>query len=186
MFIMLILHLINMDNNHSPVVFRHNFSENIMKHLYDFAKIHQYDSRADYKDAWSEWTDQHNIDICNEHKRLKENGFNGDIYDKMYKSARYYFRKKKDYGERKKELTNRKNYVALDNEFLQKMDIHMERHCQGEKPSIAFESFCIMYEEDIDAEERRMEEDYKMGKEEFLKKIKKTYKNRHFQNISKK
>lgn len=175
-----------MDSNSSSKIFRHNFSDTIMKHLYEFSKMHQYDSRPDYKEAWGTWTDENNTLICEEQKRLKENGFEGDIYDKMYKSARYYFRKKKDFGERKKELVERKKYVALDNEILEKMDIHMERHCYEEKPALCFEAFCIMYENEIDAEETRLYEEHNMDKDEFLKKLKKTYKNRYFQNISKK
>ena len=27
---------------------------------------------------------------------LKESGFEGDVYDKMYKSARYYYKKRQD------------------------------------------------------------------------------------------
>ena len=174
-----------MDSNSSCKVFRHNFSETIMQHLYEFSKMHQYDSRADYKEAWEAWTDENNTLICNEQKRLKENGFEGDIYDKMYKSARYYFRKKKDFGERKKELVERKKYVALDNEMLEKMDIHMERHGAELKPSLCFESFCIMCEEEIDAEERRLYDEHNMDKGEFLKKLKKTYKNRCFLALNK-
>lgn len=173
-------------NNESTTVFRHNFSDSTMKILYNFAKLHQYDVRADYKESWKQWTEENNNIIFEEQKRLKENGFNGDIYDKMYKSARYYFRKKKDFGERKRENVERKKYIALDNELLEKMDIHMERYCHGEKPAICFEMFCIMFEEDINNEERRLCEDYNISTGDFSKKIKKTYKNRHFQNISRK
>lgn len=169
-----------------PAVFRHNFSESIMKCLYDFSKIHQYDARSDYKEAWNVWTENHREEIGVEEQRLKKNGFHGDVCDKMYKSARYYFRKKKDFGERKKESSIRKQYVALDNMFLEKMDSHMTRHSCGEKPAICFEMFCIMYENDIYEEETRMSEEYNMDKTEFLKKIKKTYKNRYFQNVNKK
>lgn len=169
-----------------PVIFRHNFSESIMKGLYDFSKIHQYDVRSDYKEAWNVWTENHREEIGAEEQRLKENGFDGDVCDKMYKSARYYFRKKKDFGERKKESSIRKQYIALDNMFLEKMDCHMTRHSCGEKPALCFEMFCIMYENDIYEEENRMSEEYNMDKTEFLKKIKKTYKNRYFQNMNKK
>jgi hypothetical protein len=167
-------------------IFRHNFSEDIMKCLYDFSKIHQYDARSDYKEAWGVWIEIHKDMVSLEERRLKENGFEGDVYDKMYKSARYYFRKKKDFGERKKEQSTRKKYVALDHMFLEKMDTHMLRHCLGEKPALCFEMFCIMHEMDIYEEEDRVCHDYGIIKEDFMKKIKKTYKNRYFQNISKK
>ena len=162
--------------------FRHNFSESIMKALYGFAKMHQYDARNDYKDAWKDWTESNEPVIREEEERLKGNGFTGDFQDKMYKSGRYYFRIKKDFGERKKELSVRKQYIALDNDLIEIMDNHILRHGHGLKPAICFEEFCIRHEEEIDAEEKRLFEEYDLVQDAYSKKIKKTYKNRCYQN----
>ena len=180
--------------------FRHNFSESIMKSLYGFAKMHQYDARNDYKDAWKDWTESNEVAIQEEKARLKGNGFTGDFQDKMYKSGRYYFRNKKDFGERKKESVVRKQYIALDNDLIEIMDNHIMRygygqgqgqgqvqgqgqiHWDGLKPAICFEEFCIRHEEVIDEEEKRLFEEYGVAQEAYSKKIKKTYKNRYFQH----
>lgn len=162
--------------------YRHNFSSTMMSALYEFSKVHQYDAREDYKEVWVAWMEENEVIICEEIKLLKSKGFEGDVREKMYKSGRYYFRKKNDHGERHKEKQNRKKYVALDHEFLDLMDNHITRSDILFKPSTMFESFCILYEHEINEEESRMEQEHNMSHEEFNKKIKKTYKNRYFQN----
>lgn len=170
----------------SPTVYRHNLSDEIMKSLYDFSKIHQYDDRVDYKDAWASYMEGNENMINIEAKRLKEQGFEGDVREKMYKSGRYYFRKKKDHGDRKKETRVRKKYISLDHQFLELMDDHILRYTVSSKPAISFESFCISCEDEINEEETRLREEYKMDVVDFNKKLKKTYKNRCFQNNMKK
>jgi len=78
----------------SMQVFRYNFAESVMDELTAFAKLHEHDSRADFKDAWKSWMSQNKSLIDAETSRLVQAGFIGDVMDKMYKSVRYYFRKK--------------------------------------------------------------------------------------------
>ena len=166
-------------------IYRHNFSSTMMSALYEFSKVHQYDAREDYKEAWIAWMDENEVIIYEEIKLLKAKGFEGDVREKMYKSGRYYFRKKNDHGERHKETQMRKKYVALDHEILDLMDNHMRRIDDLSKPSIMLESFCILHEKELDEEELRLTQEYNMSRDEFYRKIKKTYKNRYFQNINK-
>ena len=76
--------------------YRHEFSKDFMAELSRFSKVHQYDDRHAYKSEWQKWINQEEIaqamDI--EKRRLQENGYIGDIDDKMFKAGRYYFRKK--------------------------------------------------------------------------------------------
>ena len=76
--------------------YRHEFSKEFMAELSRFSKVHQYDDRHAYKSEWQKWIKQEEIaqamDI--EKRRLQENGYIGDIDDKMFKAGRYYFRKK--------------------------------------------------------------------------------------------
>ena len=190
------LRFIIMECTSKTTTFRHNFSDSIMKSLYGFAKMHQYDARNDYKDAWKDWTESNEVAIQEEKARLKGNGFTGDFQDKMYKSGRYYFRNKKDFGERKKESIGRKQYIALDNDLIEIMDNHIMRYGYGQgqgqgqgqghgqelKPAICFEEFCSRHEEVINDEEKRLFEEYGVAQDDCAKKIKKTYKNRYFQN----
>jgi hypothetical protein len=76
-------------------IFRFKFTEAFMEDLYKFSKIHQYDHRKDFKEAWTIWIEENNDIIDEEVERLLALGYDGDILDKMFKSARYYFRKKR-------------------------------------------------------------------------------------------
>jgi len=76
--------------------YRHEFSKEFMAELSHFSKVHQYDDRHTYKSEWQKWITQTNIEQAMdfEKRRLQENGYIGDIDDKMFKAGRYYFRKK--------------------------------------------------------------------------------------------
>ena len=76
--------------------YRHEFSKEFMAELSRFSKVHQYDDRQTYKSEWQKWTSQDEIAEAMEveRRRLQENGYTGDIDDKMFKAGRYYFRKK--------------------------------------------------------------------------------------------
>jgi hypothetical protein len=76
--------------------FRFEFSKSFIDELSRFSKVHQFDERRTYKEAWQKWKSNPEIDniITFEVRRLEESGYVGDIEDKMFKSGRYYFRKK--------------------------------------------------------------------------------------------
>jgi hypothetical protein len=83
-------------NNINIRTYRHEFGKEFMANLSCFSKVHQYDDRHTYKSEWAKWTQQ--IEIAQaidvEKRHLNENGYTGDIEDKMFKAGRYYFRKK--------------------------------------------------------------------------------------------
>ncbi len=78
--------------NNNIKTYRHEFGKEFMSQLSDFSKVHQYSDRHSYKAEWAKWTQQeeiaHAIDV--EKRRLVENGYMGDIDDKMFKAGRYY------------------------------------------------------------------------------------------------
>ena len=77
------------DNNLPIVIYRFKFTEEFMEDLYKFSKIHQYDDRKDFKEAWKVWTKENENIINDEMRRLLNLGYEGDVLDKMFKSARY-------------------------------------------------------------------------------------------------
>ena len=82
--------------NNNIKTYRHEFGKEFMADLSRFAKVHQFDDRHTYKSEWAKWAQQYNIAQAMEmeKRRLEENGYKGDIDDKMFKAGRYYFRKK--------------------------------------------------------------------------------------------
>ena len=82
--------------NNNIKTYRHEFGKEFMADLSRFSKVHQFDDRHTYKSEWAKWAQQYNIAQAMEmeKRRLEENGYKGDIDDKMFKAGRYYFRKK--------------------------------------------------------------------------------------------
>ena len=172
------------DNDVNINIYRYKFTEDFTNEMYKFSKIHQYDHRKDFKEAWEIWLEDNDEIASGEVRRLTNLGYDGDILDKMYKSARYYFRKK---STEKKAPQKRRAYQSVQKDLLESMDDHIKCHINEEdyKPSEGFDRFC---KENIDLLKEEVSILCKNGftnSEEIKQKIKKTYKNRYFILISK-
>lgn len=164
-------------------IYRFKFTQNFMDELYKFSKIHQYDDRKLFKEAWKNWAEEKEDLIEDEISRLNKLGYDGDVLDKMFKSARYYFRKK---GTSKPEPKERKKYIGVHKDLLDAMDLHIfnGRNSPDYKPSDGFVDFCKTNTTDLKEEIVRLLEN-KLDSSEIMSKIKKTYKNRYFISITK-
>lgn len=160
-------------------IYRYNFEDEFAQQLYIFAKIHQYDNRHDFKEAWNVWIDDNNDMIELEINRLISLEYNGNILDKMFKSARYYFRKKKT---AQKEPTKRREYTSVDKEVLYYMTEHIIKNIANEKykPSDGFANFCKHNAELVLKEIKNLYCDGSYDGNEIKAKLKKTYKNRYY------
>jgi len=157
--------------------FHHNFSDQIAERFTYFATLHRYDDRKTFKEAWQKWILEEDVaaDIQTEIQSLETNHYTGDILDKMFKSVRYYYRKKPIVP---KLPSTRKTYVALPVSILESMDKHiietMLQHTNPEttecsiSPAKAFE----LYMQPHNQEQQQTQID--------IPKYKKTYKNRFF------
>jgi hypothetical protein len=166
-------------------IYRYKFTDDFVSNLFQFSKIHQYDHRKDFKEAWNLWLEENDSIVSGEVRRLKELGYEGDVLDKMFKSARYYFRKK---STEKKEPVQRRNYVCVGKELLESMDEYIKSTIRNQdicKPSDSFNEFC---KKNMDLLKESINILVKNGisdSTEIKNKIKKTYKNRYFMIISK-
>ena len=157
-------------------IYRYKFTQDFMDELHNFSKIHQYDDRVQFKEAWEIWIIEFDESIRSEVERLSYNGYQGDILDKMFKSARYYFRKKSTI---KPEVKERREYVSFQKELLNLMDDHIKN--TKLKPANGFSDFCNTNIESLKKEivyliDHNITTDFKMIQTKF----KKTYKNRYF------
>lgn len=160
-------------------IFRYKFTDDFTSELFRFSKVHQYDHRKDFKEAWEIWMEE-NGDIINiEVRRLTNLGYDGDIIDKMFKSARYYFRKKTIV---KKEPLNRRDYVGISKKMLGEMDSHIKTKMNDidYKPSDGFDDFCNESLKTLKEEVSNLCKHGFNDSKEIKNKIKKTYKNRYF------
>jgi hypothetical protein len=171
------------EDNIDVSIYRYKFTQNFMDELYKFSKIHQYDDRVSFKEAWEEWVEESEELIEGETLRLEDLGYEGDVLDKMFKSARYYFRKK---STTKIEPKERRKYIGVQKDLLDAMDTHIKTGINSDeyKPSDGFNHFCINNKDILKAEIERLLEN-KINSDDIMKKIKKTYKNRYFIKISK-
>ena len=162
-------------------IYRFKFTEEFMEELHNFSKVHQYDHRKDFKEAWVKWADNNEDIISKEVDRLKTLGYPNDdiIDDKMFKSARYYFRKKSSV---RPEPKQRRQYIVVDHELLDKMDLHIISNIYNEdyKPKTAFIMFCKEYKVVLQQTILTMGEKGVFDAKLIEDKIKKTYKNRYF------
>jgi hypothetical protein len=153
--------------------FHFGFSEDIAQRFTYFATLHRYDDRKSFKESWGKWILVPDVAqaIAQETATLEEQGYQGDILDKMFKSVRYYYRKKPAVP---KEPKQRKAYVSLSTDILEKIDKHVVdtivQHTDPEtnvcdiSPAKAFDEYRkTIVDQQID-----------------LAKYKKTYKNRFF------
>jgi len=131
----------NDETNININIYRYKFTNEFTEELFKFSKIHQYDHRTIFKEAWDEWLKNNSEIVDEEIRRLINLRYNGDILDKMFKSARYYFRKK---STEKKEPSKRRIYVGAQKELLTSMDDHINKniHIENFKPSEGFDEFC--------------------------------------------
>lgn len=161
-------------------IYRFKFTENFMDELMHFSKIHQYDNRKEFKEAWELWVNENNDIVKNEIVRLTKLNYVGDINNKMYKSARYYFRTKSIV---KIPAVARKEYISLDNDILHAMDEHIEnnRKQKDYSPKNGYISFCndVKYIETINNSIKLLMKKGIAPSNDISAKIKKTYKNRY-------
>ena len=168
-------------NNTNHNIYRFKFTNEFTDELYKFSKIHQYDHRKDFKEAWDLWTEDNDGLVSEEVRRLNNIGYDGDILDKMFKSARYYFRKK---STEKKAPVQRRQYIGTNKEFLEAIDDYIKSNI-SDKPSDGFDDFCKNNKELLKEEVQKLCNNGFTDANEIKQKIKKTYKNRYFLIVNK-
>ena len=184
-------------------VLRFEFSAAVIHAVTAFVGTHRYDDRKTYKEAWTAWllTEDTAALLDAEHARLNNLGYTGDVADKLFKSARYYFRGKlqqQSQQQSQQQRRRRQKYVAVNRTLLDAMDEHIERGINT--PALGFADFCTAHAEDAVLQTEvaslfaRYSETYSETNatnatnatsdtqimQEILNKLKKTYKNRYF------
>lgn len=159
-------------------IYRYTFTAPFSRELFAFAKVHQYDHRNAFKEAWQGWVEDNHDMVHEEVKHLESMGYQGDALDKMFKSARYYFRKK---STEKKEPAKRRTYIGLHKPLIQAMDVHiLDTLLEDMKPSEGFDAFCEKHKDLLKEQVVLLSQAGINDARALRDKIKKTYKNRYF------
>ena len=172
------------ENTNDINIYRYKFTNEFTCELFTFSKIHQYDHRKDFKEAWKIWLEENESIVDDEVRRLHNLNYEGNVQEKMFKSARYYFRKK---STEKKEPIERRIYVSVQKDLLDAIDEHINLQIKNEnyKPSQGFDEFCKYNIDLLKNEVNILCKNGLTDSNEIRKKIKKTYKNRYFLIIKK-
>ena len=169
-------------NEPKSKIFRYKLSDEIMENIAQFAKIHQFDDRHMYKEAWTRWLAAEQDNVEREVARLQHLDYHGDILDKMFKAGRYYFREKEAITkEQQTKEKAKREYIVMDPVIIHAMDNHLRGLINNKnfKPAVAYDQFCDEQVELLRVEIRRLMVQNISG-EKMSEKFKKTYKNRYF------
>lgn len=178
-----------MNINNNIKTYRFKLDNNLINLIQNFAEIHQYDDRKIFKEFWEEWLETNQEIILQESIRLKDLNYKGNLNDKLYRSARYYFRNKclETKHDRDSDINNindkKRDYIMINSNIINIIDDHINYNIKNNDFTPA-SGFLLFYDSNIkilDNEFNRLANDntdYK--KKDFYNKIKKTYKNRYF------
>ena len=162
--------------------FRYNFSDNFVKNLIVFAKNNKNTDFDLFNQNYQEWLDLNKDLVKQEELLLKNLGYVGNINDKIFKSARYYFNNKSF----DKKVKKRKKYTKFNKSFLKIMDQQIIINIQNNiKPELAFNLFIEnpVNSRIISNEFENLSFD--INKFDADLKLKKTFKNRYYTNKKK-
>lgn len=152
-------------------IYRFKLDENLLGKMKVFADIHALDDLQQFKESFEEWyqgTDTKPI-IQQETERLEGLGYKGDLKNKIFKSVRYYFRKK---TKTTKEKAERKKTFYISTEVFDYMDRVIQNQ-YTKKPSDLFEQFLEQYQSFPEVQEYLEKDTFK---------VKKSFKNRMFKH----
>jgi hypothetical protein len=156
----------------SNAIYRYTFMKTCTDKLGEFVEIHQHEERLDFKKSWKEWINVNNDLIISETNRLKTDGYEGNVIDKMFISVRFYLKKnllnKPDIDIIKPEsLIETKAVKHTSNEIIEIINEHIRLNILKFSPLNLFNDFNIKHKNEL----------MNVGD---LKKQKKIYKNRYY------
>jgi hypothetical protein len=158
---------------------RFKFSEDFVSELNNFSQIHKHDDSKTFKEAWEKWSEVNRNLINDEINILNNNGYVGNIADKMYKSARYYYKNKSNKKETPKE---RRKYTSFSREIISIMDEHIESEMENRDytPAYGYENFTNSLTDEMKEQIDLFKNTNNVDNNFVKKKLKKTYKNRYY------
>lgn len=179
--------------------FRYDFSDDVTKMLGEFANNNREKSRKEFTQIWEEYIAEEKTSkiIKDEIEMMRYHGFCGDVMDKMYKSVRYYHRKRdiktlnvdQDINKNKHENRFSREFLKMmDKYILEQMTDHENikhsdetgRQINTLSQSESYQTFCEKNKEKILEEFIKIRKQTGRLTEMVVDKIKKTYKNRFY------
>ena len=173
--------------------FRYDFSSEVGDLLAKFSDDHETEKYKIFQSSWNSWinTDEVREILTKECNHLQKEGYIGDVWDKMYKSARYYYKKrgqinkedKNTRTERSPKIKFSANYLKQVNEsILSQLNKNItDNNIINLSNTEAFNEFCKSNKTEIVEELRLVKDQHGEIPKDIIKKMKKVFKN-HFYN----
>ena len=176
----------DIQENKKPI-FRFKFSDSLLEKITTFSQTNKESCSKMFRHNFDNFMIENREMVNKEKEKYDQYGYKGDIEEKIYRSARYYFKNKEtkntiSNNSIKTEKQKRRNYIKRDEVFIEAVHEHAVVCVRNNvKPSVAFSEFIehTNYKNLYLKEYRRVNtilEDDKAT----LAKIKKTYKNIYF------
>ena len=152
-------------------IFRFKLSDELIASMHHFATVHKHDDLKTFKESFDAWYTSEDIALLiqNENEKLRENGYKGDVRNKIFKSIRYYYRKKGTNNEPEIKKERVKSFY-LPKEMFEYIDRIIQNKLHT-KPSTLFTTFLETYQDN------QLVQEYVEKNES---KVKKAFKNRIF------
>ena len=165
----------------SQTTYRFKFNRDLLNSIKEFSKIHSEDNCDDFLEAFQDWKIANKQIIKKEEERIIHLGFKGNIEEKIYRSARYYFKNKKKNMCKLKQKSIKTNYIQRNNKFFTMMVEYIKQ--TPIKASLLFKQFINETDEVISSEIKKefcRLRSFELTQEECLQKIKKGFNNAYY------
>jgi hypothetical protein len=165
----------------SQTTYRFKFNRDLLNSIKEFSKMHSENNGDEFLEAFQDWKITNNQVIKNEEQRIIDLGFKGNIEEKIYRSARYYFKNKKNNICKLKQKTIKTNYIPRNNKFFTMMIEYIQRN--PIKASLLFKKFINETDETISIEIKKefcRLRSFELTEEECLQKLKKGFNNAYY------
>jgi len=115
----------------TELTYRFKLNSELSSAIKVFSLKYKNASRSDFKKLFDLWEKSNNELICLEERRLLNLGYAGDFKDKIYKSARYYYKNKNKENPAKPLSDNKKlssTYIPRNPKFLEFVENYIHKH----------------------------------------------------------
>ena len=165
----------------SQTTYRFKFNIDLLNSIKEFSKIHSEDNGDEFLEAFQDWKTINNEMIKIEEERIIHLGFKGNIEEKIYRSAKYYFKNKKNNICKLEQKTTKTNYIPRNNTFFTMMVEYIKQ--KPVKASLLFKEFINETDQTISSEIKKefcRLRSFDLTQEECLQKIKKGFNNAYY------
>jgi len=127
-------------------IYRFKLSNDIEELLNEFARTFFHLERRELSNEWNQFQEKHKERFDRENVRLTEQGYEGDINAKIYRSLRYYHIKRYRQPIQQNIRGNRKQHEHISPEIHRQMVEFFQQNCNAktDKPQDKFTEFVAL------------------------------------------